>query len=165
MALSNASLDNEFPHSNYVTGTRGQPPVGKRRKRSSLPTPRPNISSIDEVSQFRQYMYSACTCINSLNVYSAHTFRHCSIQCSICRDILEINGFCLVQYYTYSITCTVSLCCIFKIDRCACTCIYTCICRCLFVTYTVEPLIKDPLRKGQPLYKGHFQYPRKCIIM
>ena len=29
--------------------------------------------------------------------------------------------------------------------------------------YTVKPLIKDPPRKGQPLYKGHFQYPQKCI--
>ena len=28
---------------------------------------------------------------------------------------------------------------------------------------TVEPLIKDPLRRGQPLYKGHLQYPQKCI--
>ncbi len=26
-----------------------------------------------------------------------------------------------------------------------------------------EPLIKDPPRKGQPLYKGHFQHPQKCI--
>ncbi len=29
--------------------------------------------------------------------------------------------------------------------------------------YTVEPLIKDPPRKGRPPYKGHFQYPQKCI--
>ncbi len=29
--------------------------------------------------------------------------------------------------------------------------------------YTVEHLIKDSPRKGQPLYKGHFQYPQKCI--
>ncbi len=28
---------------------------------------------------------------------------------------------------------------------------------------TVEPLIQDPPRKGQLLYKGHFQYPQKCI--
>ncbi len=28
---------------------------------------------------------------------------------------------------------------------------------------TVEPLIKDSPIKGQPLYKGHFQYPYKCI--
>ena len=28
---------------------------------------------------------------------------------------------------------------------------------------TVESLIKDPLRKGQPLYKGHFQYSQTCI--
>ncbi len=28
---------------------------------------------------------------------------------------------------------------------------------------TVEPLIKNPPRKGQPLYKGHFQYPQECI--
>ena len=27
-------------------------------------------------------------------------------------------------------------------------------------TSTVELLIKDPLRKEQPLYKGHFQYPQ-----
>ncbi len=27
---------------------------------------------------------------------------------------------------------------------------------------TVEPPIEDPLRKGQPLYKGHFQYHQKC---
>ncbi len=25
----------------------------------------------------------------------------------------------------------------------------------------MEPLIKDPSRKGQPLYKGHFQYPAR----
>ncbi len=31
------------------------------------------------------------------------------------------------------------------------------------IVYTVEPLIKDPLRRGQPLYKGHFQYPQECI--
>ncbi len=31
------------------------------------------------------------------------------------------------------------------------------------VGITVEPPIKDPPRKGQPLYKGHFQYPQKCI--
>ncbi len=28
---------------------------------------------------------------------------------------------------------------------------------------TVEPLIKDSPSKGQPLYKGHFQYPQKSI--
>ncbi len=28
---------------------------------------------------------------------------------------------------------------------------------------TVEPLLKYPPRKGQPLYKGHFQYPQGCI--
>ncbi len=27
---------------------------------------------------------------------------------------------------------------------------------------TVEPLIKDPPRKGQPLYKGHFSDLQKC---
>ena len=26
--------------------------------------------------------------------------------------------------------------------------------------YMSYPLIKDPPRKGQPLYKGHFQYPQ-----
>ncbi len=26
----------------------------------------------------------------------------------------------------------------------------------------MEPLIKDPPRKGQPLNKGHFPYPQKC---
>ena len=31
--------------------------------------------------------------------------------------------------------------------------------------YTEEPLIKDPLRKGQPLYKGHFQYPQSVLSM
>ena len=30
---------------------------------------------------------------------------------------------------------------------------------------TVEPLIKDPPRKGQPLYKGYFQYPQKCTCI
>ncbi len=34
---------------------------------------------------------------------------------------------------------------------------------CTIYTNTVEPLIKDLLRKGQPLYKGHFQYPQECI--
>ncbi len=33
------------------------------------------------------------------------------------------------------------------------------------ICITVEPLIKDPSRKGQPLYKGHFQYPQNCIYM
>ena len=28
---------------------------------------------------------------------------------------------------------------------------------------TVERLIENPPRKGQHLYKGHFQYPQKCI--
>ncbi len=34
----------------------------------------------------------------------------------------------------------------------------------LTCTCTVEPLIKDPQRKGQPFYKGHFQYRQKCIM-
>ncbi len=33
----------------------------------------------------------------------------------------------------------------------------------MYIIITLEPLIKAPLRKGQPLYKGHFQYPQKCI--
>ena len=28
-----------------------------------------------------------------------------------------------------------------------------------------KPLIKDPPRKGQPLYKGHSQYLQKCICI
>ena len=32
----------------------------------------------------------------------------------------------------------------------------------IHVHYTVKPLIKDPPRKGQPLYNGHFQYPQEC---
>ena len=33
----------------------------------------------------------------------------------------------------------------------------------IVIDYTVEPLIKDPSRKGQPLYKRCFQYHQKCI--
>ncbi len=36
-------------------------------------------------------------------------------------------------------------------------------CLMYMTTCTVEPLIKDPPRKGQPLYKGHFQHPQECI--
>ncbi len=30
--------------------------------------------------------------------------------------------------------------------------------------YTAEPLLKDPPRKGQYLYKGRFQYPKSVNI-
>ncbi len=35
----------------------------------------------------------------------------------------------------------------------------------VIVIITVEPLIKDPPRKGQPLYKGHFQCPQLCTCV
>ncbi len=33
------------------------------------------------------------------------------------------------------------------------------------VQYTVEPLLKDLPRKGQPLLKGHFPYPQQFILL
>ena len=49
------------------------------------------------------------------------------------------------------------------IYKCTCTCTHvtTCsdICTCTTVQVcTVQLLIKDPPRKGQPLYKGHFKF-------
>ena len=49
LALSNASLDNEFPQNGYVTGTRGQPPAGKKMRRSSVTPTSGNVRSVDEV--------------------------------------------------------------------------------------------------------------------
>ncbi len=31
--------------------------------------------------------------------------------------------------------------------------------------YTVEYLLKDPPRKGQPLYEGHFPYLQQCTFV
>ena len=31
--------------------------------------------------------------------------------------------------------------------------------------YSVEPLLEGPLRKGQPLYKGHFSYLQQCTCI
>ena len=61
LALSNASLDNEFPESGYVTGTRGNPPPGKRMKRSSTNPSNTNIKSVDEVRVHTcKYMQEVC---------------------------------------------------------------------------------------------------------